>query len=116
MRILASLSSVLLSAVLPTLSAASGFDCAHINADGFKYDLSPLGGVHSLYHVEETETHVVNTTYVLDICNILKGASIRGHLKCGTSKNSTLPTYLSLFSYLPSLQQCIDHAIPSWNI
>ncbi|KAF7593284.1 hypothetical protein BBP40_011742 [Aspergillus hancockii] len=88
MRIPASLSSVVLSsALLPTLSTASGFDCAHINVDGFKYDLSPLGGVHSLYHVEQTETHVVNTTYVLNICNILKGASIRGHLKCGTSKN-----------------------------
>ncbi|KAE8145210.1 putative autophagy protein Atg27 [Aspergillus avenaceus] len=82
-----SLSSILLSAVLPGLSAASGFDCAHINVDGFRYDLSPLGGVHSLYHVEETEQSVTNTTYVLNICNILKGASIRGHLKCGTSKN-----------------------------
>ena len=89
MRIPAGLSSIILSsALLPSLSAASGFDCAHINVDGFKYDLSELGGVHSLYNVEKTEEHVVNTTYVLNICNILKGASIKGHLKCGTSKNS----------------------------
>ncbi|KAE8353335.1 autophagy-related protein 27 [Aspergillus coremiiformis] len=88
MRIPTSLSSILLtSALLPSFSVASGFDCAHINAEGFKYDLSPLGGVHSLYNVEKTEEHVLNTTYVLNICNILKGASIRGHLKCGTSKN-----------------------------
>jgi hypothetical protein len=69
------------------LVTATGFDCAHINTDGIKYDLSPLGGVHSLYHIEETEDYVVNTTYVLNICNILKGAAIRGNLKCGTSKN-----------------------------
>ncbi|BAE56157.1 putative autophagy protein Atg27 [Aspergillus flavus] len=88
MRIPAGLSSIILSsALLPSLSAASGFDCAHINVDGYKYDLSELGGVHSLYNVEKTEEHVVNTTYVLNICNILKGASIKGHLKCGTSKN-----------------------------
>lgn len=97
MRIPAGLSSIILSsALLPSLSAASGFDCAHINVDGYKYDLSELGGVHSLYNVEKTEEHVVNTTYVLNICNILKGASIKGHLKCGTSKNSMFFSLLLL--------------------
>lgn len=81
------LQSSVLSFLFAGLVTATGFDCAHINADGIKYDLSPLGGVHSLYHIEETQDHVVNTTYVLNICNILKGAAIRGNLKCGTSKN-----------------------------
>ncbi|PYH95084.1 hypothetical protein BO71DRAFT_398300 [Aspergillus ellipticus CBS 707.79] len=88
MRIPSSLPSLLLlsPSLLPSVSA-SGFDCQHINVDSAKYDLSPLGGVHTIYDVEETDKYVVNTTYVLNICNILKGASIRGHLKCGTSKN-----------------------------
>lgn len=83
------LQSSVLSFLFAGLVTATGFDCTHINADGIKYDLSPLGGVHSLYHIEETEDYVVNTTYVLNICNILKGSAIRGNLKCGTSKNST---------------------------
>ncbi|OJJ87702.1 autophagy-related protein 27 [Aspergillus glaucus CBS 516.65] len=81
------LQSSVFSFLFAGLVTATGFDCAHINADGIKYDLSPLGGVHSLYHIKETEDYVVNTTYVLNICNILKGAAIRGNLKCGTSKN-----------------------------
>jgi len=84
-------SGLLLAA--PRLAAASGFDCAHISVDGIQYDLSPLGGVHSVYHVEKTEDAIVNTTYVLNICNILKGAAIRGDLKCGTSKNSTFSSF-----------------------
>ena len=78
----------LLPALLPNLVSATGFDCAHISADGYKYDLSPLGGVHELYHVDEKVEATVNTTYVLNICNILKGASMRGDMKCGTTKNS----------------------------
>ncbi|KAL4895653.1 autophagy-related protein 27 [Aspergillus ambiguus] len=81
-------SSLLISSVLPALVAASGsFDCEHINVDSYKYDLSALGGVHELSVVDETDDYITNTTYVLNICNILKGSSIRGHLKCGTSKN-----------------------------
>ncbi|RJE23860.1 Autophagy protein Atg27 [Aspergillus sclerotialis] len=85
MRIQPTLSPLL--CLLPTLVTATGFDCAHVNADGYKYDLSDLGGVHSLYHVDETEEYITNTTYVLNICNILRGASMRNGLKCGTSKN-----------------------------
>ncbi|CAL5866954.1 uncharacterized protein PFLUO_LOCUS1166 [Penicillium psychrofluorescens] len=81
-----STASLALSLLLP-LAAASGFDCEHIKADGYKYDLSALGGVHELYHVDRTADTVTNTTYVLNICNILKGAATRGKLKCGTSKN-----------------------------
>lgn len=93
MRIQSNPTSLLLPflAVLPTLVSATGFDCAHVNADGYKYDLSGLGGVHSLYHVDESDEYITNTTYVLNICNILRGASMRGSLKCGTSKNSALP-------------------------
>ncbi|OJI84941.1 hypothetical protein ASPTUDRAFT_28655 [Aspergillus tubingensis CBS 134.48] len=89
MRIPTGLSTLLFSsALLPGLASASGgFDCHNIIVDSYKYDLSTLGGVHTLYHVDETEDYVVNTTYVLNICNILKGAAHRGHLKCPTSKN-----------------------------
>ncbi|KAJ5091187.1 hypothetical protein NUU61_006057 [Penicillium alfredii] len=87
MRIKYSDIPLFLSALLPSLASASGFDCAHINTDGYKYDLSPLKGVHEVYHVEETEQYVTNTSYVLNICNILKGSAIRGDAKCGTSKN-----------------------------
>ncbi|KAJ9218273.1 hypothetical protein DTO166G4_139 [Paecilomyces variotii] len=87
MRLHSSSPLVFLASLLPGLTAASGFDCAHIRVDGIEYDLSPLAGVHSLYHVEETEDVVVNTTYVLNICSPLKGAAIRGKAKCGTSKN-----------------------------
>ncbi|KAL1962406.1 hypothetical protein VTN77DRAFT_9745 [Rasamsonia byssochlamydoides] len=73
--------------LLPGLASAIGFDCKRINVDGVKFDLSPLGGVHSLYHVDRTDEYIVNTTYVLNICNILNRASIRDGLKCGTSKN-----------------------------
>lgn len=91
MRIQASGITLLLSTGLASLSAALGFDCAHINVDKYKYDLSPLGGVHELYHVNETETAVTNTTYVLNICkNLGSKASNRGDDgKCGTTKRST---------------------------
>lgn len=89
MRLQSSSPFFFLASLLPAFTAATGFDCAHIRVDGIEYDLSPLAGVHSLYHVEETEDLFMNTTYVLNICKPLKGAAIRGDLKCGTSKNST---------------------------
>lgn len=89
MRIQPTGATLFLSAALPSLTAALGFDCAHINIDRYKYDLSALGGVHEVSHVNETEEFVTNTTYVLNICKILKGAANRGDAKCGTSKNST---------------------------
>ena len=94
MRPQSALSPFLLT-LLPTLITASGFDCAHVNADGYKYDLSDLGGVHEIYHVSESDEYIRNTTYVMNICNILKGASMRNGVKCGTSKNSTVtPTLI----------------------
>lgn len=96
MRIQSSLSSSLLfsSALLTSLASASGFDCQNIIADGYKYDLYGLNGVHTIYHVEKTEDYIVNTTYVLNICKTLGKASIRGDLKCGTSKNSAFIAFL----------------------
>jgi autophagy-related protein 27 len=91
MRIPLHASVVVFSSLLFGLPSASGFDCANIAVDRIKFDLSELGGVHSLYHVDTYEDSIVNTTYVLNICNILKGASIREDLKCGTSKNSMSP-------------------------
>ncbi|KAL4934418.1 autophagy-related protein 27 [Aspergillus undulatus] len=84
------LSSPLLSAaaLIPGLASAVNFDCSHIKQDGYNYDLSPLGGVHEIYNTEKVGDTIVNTTYVLNVCNTLKGAANRGeHLRCGTSKN-----------------------------
>ncbi|PYH45819.1 autophagy-related protein 27 [Aspergillus saccharolyticus JOP 1030-1] len=91
MRIPSSLSSTLLSSalVLPTfVSAVGNFNCKDIVVDKVKYDLSALGGVHTLYNVVENpeESVTVNTTYVVNICNILGKAAHRGRLNCGTSK------------------------------
>ncbi|TQB68685.1 hypothetical protein MPDQ_002918 [Monascus purpureus] len=87
MRLRSQTSIFTLFSLLPALVSAYGFDCNHIVKDGIEYNLGHLGGVHSLYHVDETEEFVVNTTYVLNICTILKSAAIRGDLNCGTSKN-----------------------------
>ncbi|KAL3436631.1 autophagy-related protein 27 [Aspergillus tetrazonus] len=82
-------SSPLVSAVslLPGLSFAVSFDCSSIHVDNYNYNLKALGGVHEIYHAEQVGDLIVNTTYVLNLCNTLRGASIRGNLKCGTSKN-----------------------------
>lgn len=89
MRIQSSGVLLLLSTLLPSLASASGFDCAHIKLDNYKYDLSPLKGVHEVTHTDTTEDYVTNTTYRLNICNILGGASRFGDATCGTSKNGT---------------------------
>ncbi|KAI9932129.1 hypothetical protein MW887_009638 [Aspergillus wentii] len=88
MRLQSNLLPSVVLGFLPSLVSATGFDCAHINADGFKYDLSPLGGVHSVYHAETTEQFVQNTT---------------GRLQCGTSKN------ICGFRYTTSLDHTDDH-------
>ncbi|KAN0070812.1 Autophagy-related protein 27 domain containing protein [Elaphomyces granulatus] len=63
MRILSQAAIFILPSLLPSLAAGSGFDCKHIVVDGIKFDLSRLGGVHELYHVETNEDAVVNTTH-----------------------------------------------------
>ncbi|KAI9372415.1 autophagy-related protein 27 [Aspergillus egyptiacus] len=81
--------SSLLSAasLLSGVTAAINFDCEHIKVDGWKYNLKPLGGVHSLYHAETVDGSVVNTTYVLNVCGALRDGAIRGRLNCGTTRN-----------------------------
>ncbi|PLB48239.1 putative autophagy protein Atg27 [Aspergillus steynii IBT 23096] len=85
MRVSSALSSAAL--LFSGLASARGFDCKDIVVDKYKYNLNPLGGVHVLYDNNVTESSSVNTTYVLNICGILKGASNRDGMKCGTSKN-----------------------------
>lgn len=90
MRIQSSGIALLLSALLPSFAAAATFDCAHINVDKHKYDLSSLGGVHEISHVlheNSTTPSTTNTTYVLNICNVLGKAANRPEGKCGMSKN-----------------------------
>ncbi|KAJ5682870.1 hypothetical protein N7462_006035 [Penicillium macrosclerotiorum] len=87
MRLQSTGAAWLLSALVPSLTTALSLDCAHINVDKYKYDLSPLGGVHEIYHVNETDGFVTNTTYVLNICNNLHKAANRGDDgKCGQTK------------------------------
>ncbi|KAJ5493737.1 Autophagy-related protein 27 [Penicillium fimorum] len=88
MRIQSNGVSLLLS-ILPSLvsASASGFDCADIKIDNYKYDLSALKGVHELTHSVTTDDYVTNTTYRLNICNILEGAARYGDATCGTGKN-----------------------------
>jgi autophagy-related protein 27 len=83
---LASLASTTLL-LLPSLTHAISLDCANIVADKIKFDLSPLGGVHEISDFQDFDDFSVNTTYVLNICNTLKGAATREGVKCGTSRN-----------------------------
>ncbi|KAJ5746999.1 uncharacterized protein N7511_008695 [Penicillium nucicola] len=87
MRIQSTGVSLLLSTLLPSLTSASGFDCEHIKVDGYKYDLSPLKGVHEVTHGVTTDDFVTNTTYRLNICNILGSAARQGKATCGASRN-----------------------------
>ncbi|KAL4970406.1 autophagy-related protein 27 [Aspergillus stella-maris] len=88
MRILSAYSSLVsATALLPTLASAVSFDCANIKQDGYRYDLSPLGGVHEIFHAEKVDDSIVNTTYVLNVCNTLGNAANRDGLKCGTTRN-----------------------------
>jgi hypothetical protein len=82
---LAGLASLLL---LPSLTHAISLDCANIIAEKVKFDLSSLGGVHEITDFQEFDDFSVNTTYVLNICNTLRGAATREGVKCGTSRNS----------------------------
>lgn len=71
------------------LASALGFDCKNIKIDNYKYDLSPLGGAHEITHSVKTDDYVTNTTYRLNICNILGDSARMGDATCGNSKNST---------------------------
>ncbi|KAJ5378619.1 Autophagy-related protein 27 [Penicillium cosmopolitanum] len=89
MRIQSSKTPILLSALSASFATALTFDCAQIKVNDYKYDLSGLGGVHEIYHLNKTEEYSTNTTYVLDICAPLGKASKRpnGAGSCEYSKN-----------------------------
>lgn len=89
MRLQSSAASILLSTLTASFATAITFDCGRIKVNDYKYDFSPLGGVHEIYHVNKTEEYTANTTYVLDICHSLGKASKRpnGAGSCEHSKN-----------------------------
>lgn len=68
------LTTTLLSilAALPSTQASSGFDCKRVVDDKVTWDLSPLGGPHTVHwnHTLPPTTHLWNFT--LDICQPLK--------------------------------------------
>jgi autophagy-related protein 27 len=90
----------ILSLLLPSFTSALGFDCSNIRVDNIGFDLSPLGGVHEISHFVEFEDYSVNTTYVLNICNVLSHAAVRGDMNCGPSKNSLSSLSKILFAYI----------------
>lgn len=60
--------------------SAVNLECNHVRVDGKKFDLSPLGGPHSIL-VQDTEPHPAkyNTTWTIDVCQALKKPkSIKG--------------------------------------
>ncbi|KAF4456084.1 hypothetical protein F53441_1699 [Fusarium austroafricanum] len=68
----------LLAFLLPLLAtpalSAETLDCGNIRADGHKFDLSKLGGPHSVVTTRFSPSPPLhfNTTYTLDICKPLK--------------------------------------------
>ncbi|EFR04008.1 Atg27p [Nannizzia gypsea CBS 118893] len=81
------LSILSLFAVFSSLASAE-LDCSHIKVDGVSWDLSKLGGAHSV--METTSTHGdFNTTYTLDICKPLtKSMCKKGAFVCAV-RNAT---------------------------
>ncbi|KAL7931678.1 autophagy-related protein 27 [Trichoderma chlorosporum] len=67
-------SALLLSFLLAPLQAASMLSCDKVLVDGHNFDLSPLGGPHSVVtsRFEASTGAHSNTTYTVDICQPLK--------------------------------------------
>lgn len=63
-------SVAILSLALQTTTALT-FDCSQVVIGDFKFDLSPLGGPHSVISLEQTPVSILNTTFTLDICKPL---------------------------------------------
>lgn len=81
------LSSLLLLSSLVSAASAVNLDCNNVQVDKKKFDLSKLGGPHSIL-VEDTQTHPSksNTTWTIDICQALKKPK-------GVPKGDTCPSY-----------------------
>ncbi|KAI9842576.1 MAG: hypothetical protein M1838_003076 [Thelocarpon superellum] len=57
--------------LLPSLIIASDIDCSHIRVQKKSFDLSGLGGPHSVSHIVKEPPSISNTTYTIDICQPL---------------------------------------------
>lgn len=58
--------------LLPAVVSAVTFDCSHVRVDGQSFDLSELGGPHSVWRIEDTPPSLLNTTFTIDVCSPLK--------------------------------------------
>lgn len=67
-------SALLLSFLLAPLNAAAMLSCNKIRVDEHNFDLSPLGGPHSVVtsRFEASTNAHYNTTWTVDICQPLK--------------------------------------------
>jgi autophagy-related protein 27 len=63
-----SIGAAALLATASTVFAGVGFDCKQVVANRVTWDLSPLGGPHSVHWVKETPPTVENTTFTINIC------------------------------------------------
>jgi autophagy-related protein 27 len=76
---------LLISSILfPALIAATGnLDCSRIVIEGAFFDLSKLGGPHTVTEGNQTAHTWKNTTYTLDICqNLDKSRDIDNDKQC----------------------------------
>ncbi|KAF7547540.1 hypothetical protein G7046_g8968 [Stylonectria norvegica] len=80
------LSILVLPLLLVPVSAAASLSCENVRIDGHSFDLSKLGGPHSVVtsRWEPSPPEFFNTTYTLDICKPLKKSD-------GSKKGSECP-------------------------
>jgi hypothetical protein len=73
-RLLAA-AATLAALFLPGASAAVGFRCEQVVADGVRWDLSPLSGPHAVSHEFDEAPKRARWTFTLDLCGALKDDS-----------------------------------------
>jgi len=68
-----SFSTLFSATVLLPLAAAITLNCESILADSAHFNLKPLGGVHTISHIEpHPPSKKINSTYTLDVCGPLQ--------------------------------------------